>query len=238
VLDVSGYEATLGGAPTFLQSTPGTGRVMVDMQPDARDQGYATVVLADGKMLMGGWSWDLSAGRIRCSLLQLNADGSVDGSFGTNGRSFIQFTSNANASASAQALMVLPDGGVVVAGWTDVTFRDMVVAKITATGVLDSSFGTGGRTLIGSETFTEHGYALARQSSGHIIVVGTTDDLYSATTGVDALVAWTRLLGRPGVRWWTSTPATTTPRPWPCRATTRSWWLRARPTPAVRLVSW
>lgn len=72
--------------------------------------------------------------------------GSRDTSFGTNGYVTDDFGSNQWAASTQCALQ--PDGKIIASGWVDYTHlgngEDFVLARYTADGVLDSTFGTVG----------------------------------------------------------------------------------------------
>ena len=71
--------------------------------------------------------------------------GALDKTFGKNGAAMTAFT-NFNNSPAPVALQ--PDGKIVVAGTAssaDGTVSEFAVARFTASGALDGTFGTGGR---------------------------------------------------------------------------------------------
>jgi uncharacterized delta-60 repeat protein len=85
-----------------------------------------------------------------------------------------------------------PDGKIVVAGDRSVGGNvDLVVVRLQPSGLLDSTFGEGGKSIVdlGGQ---EHAGALALQPDGKIVVAGYTGSFESA----DLLVA--RLEGDPG----------------------------------------
>lgn len=79
----------------------------------------------------------------------------------------------------ATSLVPLPDGSVIVVGHTQTAFGDFALAKYTPAGVLDTSFGTGGRvTLNLKPDFTDvndEARAAVLQPDGKLVVVGGTD---------------------------------------------------------------
>jgi uncharacterized delta-60 repeat protein len=91
---------------------------------------------------------------------RLNADGTVDTTFGTDGTATIPVTLAGQATGiGPQAVLVQPDGKILVAGSASVQtgrrtgVTDGVVARLNANGTLDTTFGTGGLTLITANQF-------------------------------------------------------------------------------------
>ncbi|WP_250008342.1 delta-60 repeat domain-containing protein [Actinoplanes sp. M2I2] len=104
----------------------------------------------DGRILLGlsATTGDGSAPPI---LLRLLPDGTPDVTFGAGG--VARFDLGPREFDSVTSIAPAPDGGVVVAGQTgywgslpEPTY-DVVVARFTSRGVLDTSFGPGGRVV-------------------------------------------------------------------------------------------
>ncbi|HEY1778454.1 MAG TPA: delta-60 repeat domain-containing protein [Solirubrobacteraceae bacterium] len=100
--------------------------------------------------------------------------GQLDTSFGQGGVATLDLHRN----AFGQALAVQPDGRVVVAGSAvspSGAVQNVVVARFTASGTLDTSFNGAG---VDQPDFgkSETGYGIALQSNGGILVVGDVDD--------------------------------------------------------------
>src|SRR5262245_11323974 len=67
------------------------------------------------------------------------AVGSLDSTFGTNGKVFTDFS----GSDAASALALQPDGKIIAAGNGSIGFG---LARYLPNGALDTTFGTGGKT--------------------------------------------------------------------------------------------
>lgn len=144
-----------GGATEYPQGAKG-----LAVQPDGK-----TVVVGPGAGNFG--------------IARIQANGSYDPSFGTNGNFPIGFGGN----DTANAVVLQPDGKIVVAGTDGDGFA---IARLTPGGALDPTFGTGGRATVNfAGVDVAHGLAL--QPDGKIVVVGAT--------GSDFAIA--RLLGDP-----------------------------------------
>ncbi|MEI6762182.1 MAG: Ig-like domain-containing protein, partial [Betaproteobacteria bacterium] len=141
-----------------------TGRVMISVgSGDDFAQGIA--LQADGKVLLLGHS---SVGNhTELSLVRLNTDGSIDTTFGNNGRRILPGTGN----AFGQAVSVEADGRILVAGSSAAAGAVAdVVLRLNADGSLDTSFDDAARALVSLPDGNPH---YARQADGKVLVAGT-----------------------------------------------------------------
>jgi uncharacterized delta-60 repeat protein len=109
----------------------------------------------------------------------LNADGSLDASFGGpsgtgNGSFLLPIGTNSDV---AFAVALQPDGKIVVSGYCYNGGEDFCVARLNADGSLDASFdgpgGAGnGKFLLPIGSGGEYGRAVALQPDGKIVVAG------------------------------------------------------------------
>lgn len=131
-------------------------------------QGAAAGLQADGKIVVAG------AARNGFELLRYRPNGSLDKTFGAEGRAWTGFGS---LIASASAVAIQADGKIVAAGrlWVDSpggTEAGFGLARYDADGSPDPSFGTDGRVT----TAVDGGggaSALALQPDGKIVVSGS-----------------------------------------------------------------
>src|SRR5438034_1768463 len=98
------------GTPDTTNLVGGTGLVTTDINTSQDDIAFATVLQADGKIIVVGTSFTTPA---RIVVIRYNANGAPDSSFGTNG---ITVTSLPSADASAFAATLQADGKLLVAG--------------------------------------------------------------------------------------------------------------------------
>jgi uncharacterized delta-60 repeat protein len=149
---------------TLDTSFNGTG-VAVTAASSGPDGASALGQLADGSILVAGYVQN------GFSLLRYTAAGTLDTSFGSNG--IAQVTGFAGVAAALD-LTIQPDGMIVVVGtgYKDTTTNyDVVVARFTAAGVLDTNFsGDGFLTLDLSGGFNEDGTSVIVQADGKIVV--------------------------------------------------------------------
>ena len=73
------------------------------------------------------------------------------------------------AFSIATAVAVAPDGKVVAAGWTGNNLSSFALARYTARGQLDQSFGQGGKVALGNRAALT---AAAVEPSGKIVALG------------------------------------------------------------------
>jgi|GEM_PF-5780168 len=134
----------------------------------------AVAVQANGKILVGGTgvfgNYDPLQRRTVYSrdmvVVRYNVDGTLDPTFGTEGVAHVDFGDDETSAG----MVLQPDGKVVLAGSS---LGDIVLARLTAGGALDSSFDTDGklRTNLGR---ADAACSVGLQRSGHIVVVATT----------------------------------------------------------------
>jgi uncharacterized delta-60 repeat protein len=107
---------------------------------------------------------DVSRDAPALRLLVGGASGSLDESFGGNGK----FIANVPGMVVVGRALVLSGGGVVVTGSTT---QQQVTVKLTSGGTLDASFGGGGLISTGSGAFSE-GIAIATTPDDKIVIAG------------------------------------------------------------------
>ena len=132
---------------------------------------YSPLVQPDGKIL-ACYAASYGSAQANFGVMRLQADGSLDASFGNNGRIAIDFGS----SEICYQLALQPDGRIVAAGATFFGWKssDYAIARIEADGSLDTSFGAGtGRTIVAVGEEDAIG-GIAIQADGKIVIVGAS----------------------------------------------------------------
>ena len=99
-------------------------------------------------------------------LARFNADGTVDSSFGTNGRVSTRVSNG--GTYLADAAMLQSDGKIVVVG-EDLTGGNIALFRYNTNGALDNTFATGGKLI----TEYIHPSSIAIQSDGKVVIAGT-----------------------------------------------------------------
>ncbi|MDX1563019.1 MAG: Calx-beta domain-containing protein [Gammaproteobacteria bacterium] len=141
----------------------------------------AIAVQPDGRIVVGGRA-DASYGippygqlvfREDVGLARLNPDGTLDSSFGQDGRVILDFGGGRDYLSD---LVLLPTGEIVVAGYTNARGRfDPVFARVLSNGVLDPAFGSGpvaGITIVDANRGDDRPHALVRMKDGSLIACG------------------------------------------------------------------
>src|SRR5262249_45221517 len=139
--------------------------------PDADAPFSATAIAEDahGRLVVAG-RW----GEGSVLVLRLTADGHVDPSFGTDGRTVLE------PGGFAESVALQRDGRILVGASTaDENGRPMVVLRLTPNGALDPSFGTNGKIEIlfwDPNAASSAGVAaLATRPNGAIVGAGHLD---------------------------------------------------------------
>ncbi|HNB53255.1 MAG TPA: delta-60 repeat domain-containing protein, partial [Anaerolineales bacterium] len=155
--------------PTFGVSSSGI-RV-TDIGGLAQDNAYGVAQQADGKMILVGSTDNDFA------LVRYTTAGNMDATFSGDG---IVTTSIGALADAAYAVVVQPDGKILVAGSSDNgTFDVFALARYTTSGTLDATFGTGGivTTPIGGARAIAS--ALVLQTDGKILVTGEANNHFT-----------------------------------------------------------
>jgi uncharacterized delta-60 repeat protein len=130
------------------------------------DGAFAVAIQPDGKIVAAGIAENPSLGIDSFAIARYNLDGSLDTTFGVDGKVTIDFGGFDRAADVA----IQEDGKIVVAG-TGGTNTDFAIARLNGDGTSDPSFGTDGKVLTDLAGF-DHAEALALQKDGKILVVG------------------------------------------------------------------
>jgi uncharacterized delta-60 repeat protein len=170
-------------------------------------RGVSAVALApDGGIVVGGFVFDSNFNE-DYFLERLQPNGVPDANFGTGGQVITSFTGYLDSGAP---LAVRPDGKILVAGTTDDitagTFDGVTdhvyftLAQFTASGAVDTTFGTGGQASALSGTFdfisNTGNYAFLSNfsllSNSQVVAVGQA--FYQTDTSFSTSFALTRFL--------------------------------------------
>lgn len=160
--------------PTF----DGDGIVTRDIA--SYDYGVGAVLQPDGKILTavntnGGTNGDFSV--VRCL-----PDGTLDDSFGIGG---VVLADRDISAERAHALVLQPDGRIVVAGEAQVNGQyDFAVLRLLPDGTPDSTFGINGWTVTDLGSTFEFPNCVALQSDGKIVMAGRVADGFNSNFGM------------------------------------------------------
>jgi uncharacterized delta-60 repeat protein len=169
-----------------LDPSFGSGGIVTTTIGPGYDSAYALALLPDGKLVIAGQSW--TGSHYDVLLARYSPSGALDPSFGSGGK---VTSSLGSGDALARALAVQPDGSLVVAGASSNagSLQHFTVARYSANGTLDPSFGSGGKLMTPVGSDSDGASALALQPDGKPVAAGTTYD------GTDSDFALVRYLG-------------------------------------------
>jgi len=153
------------------------GRVITDFSdifPGGAEVIMSLAVQSDGKIIAGGVAEDATTDGF-FAIVRYNYDGTLDQTFGSNGKVFTDFTPFRD---SLFAVMVLGDGKILAGGSANNNnsgglSSNFALARYNADGTLDQSFGVAGKT---TTDFTNNSpdiiHGLAIQPDGKIVACG------------------------------------------------------------------
>lgn len=128
----------------------------------------AVAVLPDGKLVLAG-TCSNGSNKDFCAL-RYNPDGSLDTSFGANGK---VITNVGTSNDIAITIALQPDGKVVLAGscFVDVAFN-FCAARYLANGMVDTTFGSGGTSITALGSGNNGVVSVAVQPDGKLVLAG------------------------------------------------------------------
>ncbi|WP_084318952.1 beta strand repeat-containing protein [Deferrisoma camini] len=155
-----------------LDDTFGRGGIAYWDNGGGSDSGQA-LLQAGGRFLVAV-STSLSYSSGETSIVAFDSSGVLDTTFGTDG---VATWTLGGTSSGTSALAVQPDGKILAAGSAFAsgvtTYKDMAVARFTADGVLDTTFGTDGIATWDSGGIDEAA-DVAVLDTGEIVLAGAT----------------------------------------------------------------
>lgn len=125
-----------------------------------------------GALVIGGY---VSRGTTsKTSFAQLRPDGTLDPTFGKNGKVLLDLSSGAE---QVKDLLVQANGRIVAAGYAEKYLEPrFVVIRLLASGAPDPVFGTGGAVKLNLGPGADKAAAITRQPDGLYVAVGSADD--------------------------------------------------------------
>ena len=165
-------------APTFVSSI---GRVSTAFSTGSYEVANSLAVQADGKILMGGYSYGSSTKREDFALVRYNADGSLDPSFDGDGKVTTDVESNSNDVANSLALQA--DGKILLGGYSYTAgYERFALVRYNTDGSLDTSFDFDGRvtTAFGAYSHDWGSSVTVQVVDGKILLGGYS---YISSTG-------------------------------------------------------
>lgn len=125
------------------------------------------VIQPDGKIILGGWTNNVPFG-YDFALIRYNSNGSLDTTFGVNGK-VVTIVSNFY-SDSISKIILQSDGKIIACGRNREPTGNYVLVRYLASGILDNTFGTNG--IVIAPEFTSDYSDVAQQIDGKIVLAG------------------------------------------------------------------
>ncbi|MDB5338745.1 MAG: repeat protein [Planctomycetaceae bacterium] len=179
--DNDGNTTTSSTSTTTVDGTTTTPSTSIDT-----DQALGMALQADGKMILVGAVQIDTYGNYDFGITRLNADGSLDTSFGTNGKKVISFDLGGRDADDhlsmdqdvATCVAIQSDGKIVVGGYAQrdgFGNFDFAVVRLNTDGALDTTFSSDGKAVVAFDYGgggDDRATGIALQDDGKIVLVG------------------------------------------------------------------
>jgi uncharacterized delta-60 repeat protein len=160
-----------------LDTTFGVGGMSVMDVGSTSDTAYAIAIQSSGKIVVAGES-RIGTAQPDFAMIRLNADGTLDTSFGVNGRTMTDFS---GGNDSGRSIALMSDGRIVLAGSATVgSVKRFAVSRYSADGVIDPTFNGNGKATTLFTSGSAVANAVVVLSDGSIVAAGAATNL---TTG-------------------------------------------------------
>ena len=132
---------------------------------------YAVAIQPDGRIVAAGVASG-GAAATGIAVARYNANGGLDPTFGDGGKVVTDF---AGSLALASAILIQPDGKIVVAGQRTPmsSYADFLLVRYTTSGALDQTFGNGGSVSTDFQPdWSDIAFGVALAPGGKIVAAG------------------------------------------------------------------
>jgi uncharacterized delta-60 repeat protein len=154
---------------------------------NSNDQAKSVSIQTDGKILIAGHATTSPPFTGDFATVRLNIDGTLDNSFGINGKITTDFSNRLDLCESA---FIQPDGKIVLGGisYSNGSMgddADIAVLRYNVDGSLDNTFNNDGKVITAFGLADDKAYSVALQPDGKILLAGSTNN----GTDLDAVLA-------------------------------------------------
>lgn len=159
-----------------LDTTFGTNGVVRTAVTYYDSNAYSHKVQPNGKIVVFGEAY--SGADYDFALIRLNTDGTLDSTFGNNGKAITPFDSGNDYGRSGE---LLPDGKLLLFGSASGKFA---LARYTSSGALDTSFGVNGKLVLNHDlqfdvnSMQTRGPKMKLLANGMLLLSGTSNNDY------------------------------------------------------------
>jgi uncharacterized delta-60 repeat protein len=144
------------------------------------DTASSIAIQSDGKIIVAGGSVDNSHLDSDFMVMRYNSDGSLDTTFGTDGKVLTDFESVGSFGSNdyVNGIAIQSDKKIVLVGGAGIgsTSGTFALARYNPDGSLDTTFNTDGKVRTNIGKSVEEGESIAIQSDGKILVAGWGQD--------------------------------------------------------------
>lgn len=149
----------------------GDGWTTIDLGPNS-GIAFAVSLQADGKIVLAGSQSVPETGTNDMAVARLNSNGSLDGTFGEDGKKLIDFS---GANDYATCLLILPGGGILLGGLSATSGSDdFTFALLNSAGDPNNSFSDDGMLVLPISSSNDVCRSLALSVDGKILAVGNS----------------------------------------------------------------
>jgi uncharacterized delta-60 repeat protein len=146
------------------------GVVRTDFENHSMDAAKAIALHSDGRFIVAGYSDNFNGEDDNFALIRYWPDGSIDTSFGIDGKTTTDFNSEFDLP---NAIALQRDGKIVVAGYAYEPAQ-FAIARYHPDGVLDHTFGDEGKVMISFDSNHNTAEAVSIDSNDHILIAGVS----------------------------------------------------------------
>jgi uncharacterized delta-60 repeat protein len=167
-------------------TTFGTNGLVTTDLGSTSDAAYAMALQSDGKIVVVGQTSTIGTSS-DFAIVRYSTNGTLDATFGTGGKVITDFAGGAD---QADGVALTADGHIVVSG--SASFGGILrfaIARYTATGQLDTSFGSSGKTTTAFSQGYARGQSVVLLPDGSMVVAGAAYN-YAADGGDFAAVKY------------------------------------------------
>jgi len=165
-----------------LDNSFGSGGEVTTIMSGGDESHLSTIALQpDGKIIAVGRVYRYFA------IARYKTNGSLDSTFGTNGKVFTEFLQSVSW---ANSTVIQPDGKIIVAGTvlSTTSHNDFALARYHADGSLDSTFGSNGFQYTDIGGSHDQAYSVALQADGKIVLAGDVIEKSSRDSLIDLII--------------------------------------------------
>ena len=179
-----GYESPVSGSRGFVVARFRTGGgadgsfsgdgVAKIRFPQGDVYGYGVAIQPDGKIVVVG-ELDPRSGVSNPAIARLNANGTLDKTFGDHGRKVVKVPDHVKGYDAPWRVVVQAHGKLAMAGWVARASGDYrtLAMRLNANGTPDKTFGGDGFVIVDVDTVDNWSYALTKDGSKLVLGVHT-----------------------------------------------------------------